>query len=309
MSEPKVIQPTAGIGQSVKAMLLLLLAIIFFDMMSVFVRTLFVAGYSAQELSAYRNVLGVIPSILLMLYTGELRLKGTNLYIEQWKMALARGLVVALAQLLFYSAIGMLALATVSALGQTNALFVVAFSVLLLGEKVGPWRWAAVVIGFVGAMLIVQPGTDAFQLAALLPIGAAACYAFSMVTVRKFDKSISNSLLYLYSSAASALGAIVLAAFTTSFSPIASWWSALEIFTMAMLGGVGVLFMMLAYRIAAPSFLAPFSYFGLITSFSFGYVFFGENPLDRLFPGVFMIVGAGIIILWRENRRKATKPA
>jgi drug/metabolite transporter (DMT)-like permease len=302
-------EPSRGIGQSLKAMLLLLLAIVCFDLMAVFVRTLFVNGYSAQELSAYRNVLGVIPSIVLMLYTGELRLKGTNLYIEQWKLALLRGFIVALAQLFLYSAIGVLALATVSSLGQTNALFVVAFSVFFLGEKVGIWRWAAVVIGFAGAMLIVRPGSDAFHLAALLPIGAAACYGFSMVTVRKFDSSISNSLLYLYSSAASALGAIVLAAFTTSFSPIAHWWDGVEIFTMSMLGGVGVLFMMLAYRMAAPSFLAPFSYFGLITSFSFGYVFFGENPLGTLFPGVFLIVGAGIIILWRENRRKAAKPA
>jgi drug/metabolite transporter (DMT)-like permease len=305
LSEPRIIEPVPGVGQSLKALALLILSIILFDLMSVLVRTLFVNGYSAQELSAYRNVLGVLPSILLMIHTGELRLKGTNLYIEQWKLALLRGFVVALAQLFFYSAIGVLALATVSSLGQTNALFVVAISVLFLGEKVGPWRWAAILIGFAGAMMIVRPGSDAFQMAALLPIGAAACYGFSMVMVRKFDKSISNSLLYLYSSAASALGAIVLAAFTTSFSPIASWWDAVEIFAMSMLGGVGVLFMMLAYRMATPSFLAPFGYFGLLTSFSLGFLFFGENPLDRLFPGVFLIVGAGALILWRENRRRA----
>lgn len=291
--------------QLVKAIGLLLLAIICFDLMAVIVRKMIVEGYSPQELSAYRNVLGIIPSLALMLYTREIRFSGTNLYIEQWRLALVRGFVVALAQLFFYSAIGFMALATVSALGQTNALFVVAMSVVFLGERVGPWRWAAVAIGFVGAMLILQPGSDAFSIYALLPIGAAACYGYSMITVRKFDKSISNSLLYLYSSAASAIGAILLASLMTEFSALATWADIGWIFLMSILGGCGVLFMMLAYRMTAPSNLAPFGYFGLITSFSFGWYFYGEYPLETLFPGVFLIVGAGGLILWRERLRKA----
>jgi drug/metabolite transporter (DMT)-like permease len=133
-------------------------------------------------------------------------------------------------------------------------------------------------------------------------VAAAVCYAISIVTVRLFDPGISNSLLYLYSSAASALGAFVLASLTTTFSPVAGLEQAGMIFLMSMTGGTGVLFLMLAYRMASPSILAPFGYFGLLTAFAFGWLFFGEAPIETLFPGVFVIVAAGAIVIWRENR-------
>jgi drug/metabolite transporter (DMT)-like permease len=302
MEQPvEIAEPRSERATVIRAIVLLLGAIILFDLMSVLVRVLFVR-YSAPELSAYRNVLGIIPSLMLLVWTGELRLRGSDLRIEQWKLAVGRGFAVALAQLCFYSAIGYLELATVSALGQTNALFVVLLSVVVLGERVGVWRIAALVLGFVGALMILRPGSDAFSLAALLPVGAAACYAFSMVTVRKFDAGTSNALLYLYSSAAAAVGAIVLAAFTTEFSSIQSWADAGLIMVMAFLGGTGVLLMMLAYRSAAPSILAPFAYLGLLSAFGMGWLFFGEAPVETLFPGVLLIVGAGALIIWRENR-------
>ena len=69
-------------------------------------------------------------------------------------------------------------------------------------------------------------------------------------------------------------------------------------------GGIGVLFLMLAYRMVAPSVLAPFVYFGILSSFTFGWAFFGEFPVETLFPGVLLIVGSGALIVWRETRRK-----
>lgn len=291
-------------GSPLRAIGYLMAAIVCFDMMSVLVRIL-LADYSALELSAYRNVLGILPSLILMVWTGELRLRGTVLRIEKWQLALFRGVMVALAQLLFYSGIGYLELATMSALGQTNALFVVLLSVLLLGERVGPWRIAALVLGFVGAIWIIRPGGDAFTLAALLPVGSALCYSVSMVTMRMFGPGTSNALLYLYSSAAAAVGAIAMATVSTRFTPIASLHDAGLIFAMSMLGGVGVLFLMLAYRNGAPSMLAPFGYFGILTAFGAGWLFFGEAPLDTLFPGVMLIVLAGVLIIWRENRGKS----
>ena len=103
----------------------------------------------------------------------ELTLNLSKLVIKQWRLALLRGVSVAVAQLCYYSAIGVLDLATVSTLGQTNAFFVVILSVIIIGEKVGIWRWAALLLGFLGAMLILRPGTDSFSIYALLPICAA----------------------------------------------------------------------------------------------------------------------------------------
>ena len=74
------------------------------------------------------------------------------------------------------------------------------------------------------------------------------------------------------------------------------------IFIMSITGGIGVLLMMISYRMAPPSVLAPFIYFGIITAFMFGWIFFNEFPIDTLFPGVLLIVGAGVLIVWRENQ-------
>ena len=288
---------------NIRAILVCLLAYLCFDLMSVHVRILSVR-YSPQELSVYRNVLGVLPSILLLIYTRELSFDIKDYKIKKWKLAFGRGLLVALAQLLFYTALADLELATVSALGQTNAIFIVLIAVIFYREKVGAWRWSAVIIGFGGAVWIMQPGSNMFTWTAALPIGAAFCYAASMVTLRSFDVSISSAIIYLYSSVAAALGAILLATGTTDFSPIQSISDALLIFSMSLCGGFGVVFLMYAFRQAPASVLAPFSYFGILTAFGLGWMVFDELPLDKLFPGVILIVLSGLTILWREERNK-----
>jgi drug/metabolite transporter (DMT)-like permease len=288
---------------NIRAILVCLLAYLCFDLMSVHVRILSVR-YSPQELSVYRNVLGVLPSILLLIYTRELSFDIKDYKIKKWKLAFGRGLLVALAQLLFYTALADLELATVSALGQTNAIFIVLIAVIFYGEKVGAWRWSAVIIGFGGAVWIMQPGSNMFTWTAALPIGAAFCYAASMVTLRSFDVSISSAIIYLYSSIAAALGAILLATGTTDFSPIQSMSDALLILSMSLCGGFGVVFLMYAFRQAPASVLAPFSYFGILTAFGLGWIVFDELPLDKLFPGVILIILSGLTILWREERNK-----
>ncbi|WP_158968799.1 DMT family transporter [Chachezhania sediminis] len=289
--------------QVAKAVALLLGAILCFDAMSILVRILS-DHYSPAELSAYRNVVGVLPSLALLVYTGELSFRKGAFRIEQWPLAILRGIAVACAQWSFYGALAVLEIATVSALSQINAVFVVLLSIVVLGEKVGPWRWLAVGLGFAGALMILKPGSDAFSWYALLPILAAACYAFSMVTVRKFTPETSNAMIYLYSSAAAAVGAVILAGFTTEFSPIRGWVDLALVLAMGIIGGTGVLIMMLAYRMAAAAVLAPFTYFSLLTAFLVGWIVFGEFPVEKLFPGVLLIVVAGGVIMWRENRAR-----
>ncbi|MDA0224371.1 MAG: DMT family transporter [Rhodobacterales bacterium] len=287
----------------IRAVIFLLMSILFFDAMSIAVRHL-LDRYSAQELSAYRNFLGVLPSLVVMVWVGELRLRGTNLRIRQWKLALLRGLIVAAAQLFYYASLGHLEYATVITLSFAGPLIVVTLSVPILGERVGIWRWGAVLIGFVGVLLVLRPGADTFTPAALLPIGAALCYALSTMTVRKFDSNVSNALVYLYSSVAAAGSALVLALITTRFSPVQDFGDAGLILFMGLSGGVGVLCLMLGFRLVSPSIVAPFQYFGLISALLIGYFVFGELPVTTLFPGVLFIVGSGFIILWREGRNK-----
>jgi drug/metabolite transporter (DMT)-like permease len=76
---------------------------------------------------------------------------------------------------------------------------------------------------------------------------------------------------------------------------------------MGLLGGCGVICMLVSVRLAEPSLLAPFNYFGLISAFMVGWIVFGEAPFERLFPGVLFIVGGGALVLWRENQKRKAR--
>ena len=264
--------------------------------------------YNPQELSLYRNVLGVIPAILYLAYERQLTFRWADYRLKKWRLAVGRGLLIAIAQLMLYSSLMRLELATVSALGQTIAIFVVLIAIVIYAERIGLWRWGAVVTGLLGALMIVRPGTDVFTWYALLPIGAAFCYAASTVTLRSFEKGVSSAILFLYSSVASAFGALILAIGTTSFSPIYYFTDALIIISMSFFGGFGVVFLMYAFRNAPSSALAPFSYFSLINAFLLGWIFFGEFPINKLFPGIIFIVASGLVIIWRERNKSNSLP-
>ena len=286
-----------------KAITWLIFSIICFDLMAVHIRYL-TTTYTAEELSFYRNTLGLIPSLLLLYITAELSLKFKDYKIKQWKLALFRGLVVALAQLLFYTAISKLELATVATLGQTGPIFIVILAIVLYREYVGIWRWAAIFTGFLGAILVIRPGSDIFTWNSLLPVGASFCYALSIVTLRSFKREISNSILYLYSAIASAFGAGLYASLSITFTPIQNYFDATLLLSMSFCGGFGVVCLMIAYRAADVSAIAPFNYFGILSAFILGWVIFGEFPVDTLLPGAFFIVAAGLVIIWREKINK-----
>lgn len=284
----------------------ILIGVFLLDLMAVMIRMLS-ETYPTMQLAAFRNLFGLIPSILLLISSADWHQKGRRLRIAQWKLGLFRGVLVTLAQVCFYFALLELEFATVGTLAYAGPLFVTALSVPVLGERVGAWRWGAVLFGFSGVVMIMQPGSDTFTLAALLPLGAAFGYASSSVLVRRIDRDVPAPLVNIYASFAALVCASGIMLSTVEPIAIASWQDAAMIVGMGCSGGLGVLFLIFAYRRATPSVLAPFEYTGILIAFWLGWVFFNEAPVGRLFPGVLLIVGAGLLIIWRERRlAKAT---
>ncbi|WP_299401654.1 DMT family transporter [uncultured Roseobacter sp.] len=282
------------------AILLSLIALALFDAMGLIIKHLS-AGYSAAELSAWRNLFGLVPATIALWSSRSWHNAGRKLRIRQWRLALARGAIVTGAQLSFYLSLGRLEFATASTITYANALFMTAMAVPLLGEKVGPLRWAAVMIGFVGVILVMQPGSDAFSTDALLPLIAAFLYALVGVTARLFDDDVPSPLVNLYSSVTSLAGAFVVALFWGGFTPIANSTDMAWIVAMGAVGGTAVLFLVVSYRMTEQSNLAPFSYFGIPMAFVLGWIFFDETPFDALFPGALLIAAGGLMIIWRER--------
>jgi drug/metabolite transporter (DMT)-like permease len=258
--------------------------------------------YPAPELAAFRNIFGLVPTIAMLWMSADWQARGRPVVLARWRLATMRGVMVAFAQFFFYSALLRLEFATVSTLVSATPLFVTALSVPVLGQRVGAWRWSAVAAGFLGAVLIIGPGTPQFTWAALLPLAAALCYAGSTITAPLFGREAPTPLINAWSSGGALIGALILSAATTGFVPVASAQDAALIAAMGMVGGSGVLCLIFAYRMARPATLTPFEYFGILFSFFIGWAAFGEAPVERLFPGVLLIVGAGLAIVWRERR-------
>jgi drug/metabolite transporter (DMT)-like permease len=296
--------PTALPGAFVQATILLLIAIFMLDVMGAIVRHLG-QWYPAQELSVFRNLFGLLPSLLVLYYAKKWNEAGRPVIIRQWRLALLRGFFVAFAQLCFYTSLLFLEFATAATLAFVGPLFITALSVPVLGERVGVWRWGAVGIGFVGVILIMSPGSEVFSLYALLPVGAAFFYASASVVVRRIDEDVPTALVNLYGTFGALVGAVLLLTLTTDFVPVQSLEHWGWLLAMGAVGGTAILLMIRAYRLTRPSNLAPFEYFGIPFSFVIGWIVFNEAPFDRLFPGALLIVVGGLIIVWRQNRGTA----
>ena len=284
-----------------RAVIFSLIALVFFDLMGLIIKLLS-PKYRAVELSAYRNFFGLIPSAVALWYSDMWQQTHRSFRIRQWPLACLRGVIVAFAQLMFYLSLGRIAFATASTISYSNALFMTIFAIIFLGETVGVIRWTAVLAGFVGVVMVMGLGSEAFTSDALLPFGAAALYALSGVTARLIDDDVSSALVNIYSTVIAVAASIILTLFLGGFSSIANGSDVFWIIAMGAFGGIAVLFLVISYRMTEQSNLAPFSYFGIPLAAFFGWLFFDEAPLDDLFPGALLIVAGGLLIIWRERQ-------
>ncbi|MEM1315121.1 MAG: DMT family transporter [Pseudomonadota bacterium] len=299
----RVGQDEAGGGGSVfAAIALMLVGVFLLDCMGVLIKILS-ARYDPPELSAWRNLLGMIPTFAILWLSKDWQARGRPMRLRRWKLGLARGLFVTFAQICYYVALMNLEFATAATLAFSGPMFITALSALVLRHKVGAWRWSAVAAGFAGCVMVMQPGSDVFTLAAILPLGAALGYASSSVAAPLMDKDAPTPLLNLYASASALAASLVLALSWNGISLPASQHDAAMILAMGVAGGVGVVCLIAAYRLTAPATVAPFEYFGLLFAIALGWAVFGETPFDRLFPGALVIAGAGLVIAWRERVR------
>jgi drug/metabolite transporter (DMT)-like permease len=261
----------------VLAIILSLVALTLFDAMGLIIKHLS-GSYSAAELSAWRNFFGLVPAAIALWSSRAWRRGGKHFKIRQWKLALLRGVIVTFAQLCFYMSLGLMAFATASTITHASALFTTALAIPILGERVGWVRWSAVLVGFFGVVMVMQPSSEGFTVYALLPLLAAAFYALVGVTARLFDDDASSPLVNLYSTITATIGASLIACFWGGFRPIGNLSDMVWIFLMGGFGGAAVLLLTVSYRMTEQSNLAPFSYFGIPLAFIMGWLFFDETP-------------------------------
>ncbi len=205
----------------------------------------------------------------------------------------------------FFFAMSQMQLAEATAIFEVSPLITTALAFFILREPVGRRRWTGVGIGFIGALIIIRPGSEVFQIAALLPLAAAFCFASFSIATRWLSGAESPWTAFLYSAL---FGAVASSAIVPFFWETPSWEDAAIMSVFGVIGGCGHLLLIHALRHASASAVAPFSYCGLVFSSIWGLVFFGERPDRWTVTGALVIVGAGLYVWWRE-RRRAARPA
>ena len=218
-------------------------------------------------------------------------------WTDKPKLQIIRGLVLLAANICFFYAISVISLAKALTLAFVAPLIVTAFSPIFLGERVGVRRWTAVIIGFIGSLVVIRPGFVEINLASLSALCTGIMYGFYLIITRKLSTS-DNSLLTLLLTGTVGLIVISLTMPFIWMNPSPLQWSLMA--GIGLFACIGHLFLILSLKYADVSKLAPFSYFEIITNIIIGYYFFNDFPDNWIFLGLFIIILSSIYISRRE---------
>jgi len=222
------------------------------------------------------------------------------LHTDRRGLQLMRGVALLGSSLFFISGLRFLPIAEASATGFVSPLFVTALSILFLSERVGVRRWLATAVGLIGVLIILRPGSGAFHPAAVFPLVSALAWACTLIMTRMMSGRDRAITTMTYSSIA---GVCVLSALVPFVWVTPSWHDILFGIFIGIASTAGQWIVVLAFRYADASVLAPFSYTQLLWVSILGFVIFGEIPDIWTVVGAVFIVASGLYTAHRERVR------
>lgn len=271
--------------------------------------------YALHQIVFFRSAIGLLTFAVIFLPFYGLRVLRTR----RPGAHLLRGICVVGANSCLFLGLAAMPIADAVAVFFISPLVITVFSVIFLRETVGARRWAAIAVGFVGVLVIVKPGTSAFQAAALLPMAAAVLYAVIHMVARKVGGTESAATMAVYIQitfilSCSIIGLSIgdgklaqqdhasLAFLFRAWGTIAAhdWWILVMLGVSSVLGGF---FISQAYRISEAAFAAPFEYVAMPMAIMWGVTVFGTWPDRTAWIGIALILGSGLYLIWRESRK------
>lgn len=298
--------------QNLKGAVAALIAVMCFSLNDLGIK--FLSGdYPLHQVVLIRSIIGTLTflAIIMPLSGGWAVFKTKRIGVH-----LIRGGCVVLANMTFFLGLAALEIADAVAIFFVSPLIITVFSVIFLGETVGARRWAAIAVGFIGVLIVIRPGTSAFQVASLLPIFAALMYGTLHMLTRKIGGTESAATMAIYIQlvfvVTSALIGLALGdgRFTGMGHPSLEFlfraWVVPDPGDYAVLAMIGVssvlggYFISQAYRVSEAAFAAPFEYVAMPMAILWGITVFGTWPDRVAWIGIALIVGAGLYLIWRE---------
>lgn len=276
---------------------MMLAAYLLFSFIDASVKWLVLAGYPAFQLAFMRYVGHFVISLALI---GQGGWNWRRFATGRPVLVLARALVLLLATVFNFISLNYLPLTVTSSIMFSAPIIVSALSWPLLGERVGPWRWFAIVLGFAGVLIVIRPFGAAFHWAMLLSVHNAFAMAFYSMLTRKLSGTVSARTMQFYMGA---LGTFVLLPLA-----VATWQPPASGFDWALLIGLGLWgwsgheLLTRAHAFAPASTLMPYTYSFMIYLTIASYLIFDHLPDAMTLTGAAVIVSSGLLIWWRERR-------
>jgi len=289
-------------------------AMFFFSLNDALIKSLSDA-YPLHEVVVARSLIGMTTFLaIIMPFSGGWRVLKTS----RLGMHLLRGACVVFANTFFFMGLATMPLADAVAIFFVSPLIITIFSVVFLGETVGPRRWLATILGLLGVVVIVRPGTSTFQIASFFPILAAVGYAFLNILTRRIGGTESAATMTFYIQFTFIIvSSIVGLSFgggrldsgsNPSISFLLRAWEyplMRDLWIFAILGMAstfGGYLISLAYRQSEAAFVAPFEYIAMLMAIFWGYTVFGEFPDLTSWIGMTLILASGLYMVFRDIR-------
>lgn len=250
--------------------------------------------YSLQQFILVRSLIAILILLAIAPRFGGLR----SLYSDKKAWHVLRTVLAIGAMFGFFYGLSKMPLVNAFTLGYTAPLMMTALSAIFLGEPVGWRRWSAVIIGFIGVLIILRPGSGELSFAAISVLIAAFCYACQAITARKLSATETTLALSFYVVVGPMIVSLGLLNSYTWVDPDWTGWALLVgAGASSVLAWIGLVN---GYRAASPALLAPLEYTALIGGAIAGYVFWGEIPDIWVVVGALFIVASGLFVVYRN---------
>jgi drug/metabolite transporter (DMT)-like permease len=273
-----------------------------FAFMAAMIKLGYARGVTTPELAFYRFAFGLPPLLIWIAWTGSFGAWRTQKPLAHfWRAAI--GLTT---MLLAFSSLAYLPLAESTTIGFAAPLFAVMLSALILKEPVGKHRWSAVLLGFIGVVIVMQPERAHLPaMGLLLAVLAAFGVGFVTITIRQIARTESTQTTVLWFSILSmlALGAIL--PFYASVHDAATWGI---LAALGLFGGFGQLFLTASLRFAPVPVVVPFDYTQLLWAVLLGWLIFSNQPPATTWAGAAVIIASGLYTVYREHKLGRGKP-
>ena len=302
-------------SDNVKGVGFLVLAMLIISIQNVIIKWMG-GDYSALEIVTFRSLVALPFTLLFFRFEGKRGLPTT----QRHKLEYLRGTFLFLSYTTFMMGLAALPLADVEAIRFSGPLMITFLSVVMLGEKVGPRRWLALVVGFIGVLLIIRPGAATFNLGSIFVLISVFFYALVVMLTRKLQTTDSSATMAYYSSLVYLGAALVLMPLPVlakeaptahpSIAFLIRAWSMPTLIDLIIMFGLGLVwagwmyFMSRAYSVAQASVIAPFEYVSLPINIMWGFIIWGEIPTIMTLAGAFLTLFSGLYVLFRERQEQ-----